>query len=63
MEKINETQTRQQDSINEQWMRIWLNVEDQFTQLPTWAQETLFDDINTAINSRIPIFRKYQKIA
>jgi hypothetical protein len=55
-------QTREQDSIKERWMRIWLSVDD-LAELPSWAQEIFFDDINTAINSRIAILRKLQKTA
>ena len=49
--------TSQQTPETKQWMQISLNVQDQLAQLPPWAQEILCDDIVTAINSRIAVFK------
>ncbi|MCW4025744.1 MAG: hypothetical protein NWF01_12060 [Candidatus Bathyarchaeota archaeon] len=44
--------------IRAKWMQIWLCFQQQIATLPPWAQDTLLDDINTAVQSRIVVLQK-----
>lgn len=49
--------------VRRKWLQMWNSIEEQFTSLPTWAQDTLFDDINTAVQSRIAVISGAQRAA
>lgn len=43
------------------WLQTWMSIEGELANLPAWAQETLCDDINTAVQSRIVVMSGAQK--
>jgi hypothetical protein len=44
-------------ALCEKWMRIWFRYEKQFADLPKWAQEILWKDINTAVEHRVIVMQ------
>jgi len=49
------------DKTQQEWMNIWSSFKDQFSVLPSYAQEILFDDINTAVQNRLVVLQRAQK--
>ncbi len=45
------------------WMQIWLSVEKQFSALPTWVQDTILEDITTAVENRVAVMRHLQMVS
>ncbi len=60
MEKTSVQRRGQQDAAYKKWVHIWSTVQNQVTNLPKWAQDTLFDDINTSVQNRIVVMQKAQ---
>jgi len=42
------------------WMKIWDQIGSRILKLPTWMQEIVLDDIDTAINNRISVMEMIQ---
>lgn len=61
MEQIKVQKIVHQDVGFKKWVQIWDTIQDQVADLPVWAQETLFDDINTTVQNRVTVMHKTQK--
>ncbi len=44
-------------ALSEKWMHIWFRYEKQFADLPKWAQEILWKDIDTAVENRVSVMQ------
>jgi hypothetical protein len=49
------------DKTQQKWMNIWSSFKEQFSVLPSYAQDILFDDINTAVQNRLVVMQRTQK--
>jgi nitrogen fixation-related uncharacterized protein len=49
------------DKSQQKWMHLWSMFKEQFSDLPKWAQDILFEDINTAVQNRLKIMKRAQK--
>jgi hypothetical protein len=61
--QANVNQANVKGEERQKWMQMWDSVEEQFTSLPIWVQNMLFDDITTAIQNRIAVMSGTQKAA
>jgi hypothetical protein len=61
--QVNIHQANVKGEERRKWMQMWVSIEEQFTSLPAWVQDTLFDDINTAVQSRISAMSGAQRTA
>lgn len=41
--------------MREKWMTIWQEFSERILAMPTWMQETVLEDIKTAIRNRIAV--------
>jgi hypothetical protein len=51
-------ESKADDKVRLKWMQIWSSFQQQIVTLPPWAQDTLLDDINTAVKSRLVVLQK-----
>ncbi len=62
MQKTELTQQyEKQAALRKKWMQMWEEFEQQFAELPKWAQEILLQDIGTAVQSRISVMLRAKK--
>ncbi|MFB3889666.1 MAG: hypothetical protein ACE14S_09265 [Candidatus Bathyarchaeia archaeon] len=61
MQKTELTQHyHKQAAMREKWIKMWSEFEEQFAELPRWAQEILLQDISAAFQTRINVMRRTQ---
>lgn len=58
MEKNNVHRIGHQNAAYDKWVHMWSTIQDQVTNLPKWAQDTFFDDLNTTVQNRIAVMQK-----
>jgi hypothetical protein len=52
------TNHQKQLSPRQQWLQIWKQCEQDFTDLPDWTQKIILQDINTAFKNRIKTMKQ-----
>jgi len=47
-------------ALRRKWMRMWGDLAERILKMPTWMQDIVLEDINTAIRSRIATMEMIQ---
>jgi hypothetical protein len=45
----------QEAVMRKKWLEIWQTIAVEVLKLPTWMQDIVLDDINTAIKNRVTV--------
>lgn len=58
--EVNIAEFSREAELRKKWIRMWEQLGERILKLPTWLQNIILEDVNTAINNRIATMEMIQ---